>query len=217
MNKLSKFLKQELKVEDESIFRKFGLYNNFLLDWNSKINLISRNSESIEAQTLNSIFFLTKYKISGNSYIADIGTGGGFPGIPLKILDSSLKILLVDSIYKKVNVLGDMVKKLEMKDVEAKCGRAETISKELPYIKKFDIVTAKSVATLDKLFDWTKNLLKENGKMIFIKGGDITEELKSLKKKNRNIETEVIEYNFNDTYDIEDKKIVIIKKHFNQL
>jgi 16S rRNA G527 N7-methylase RsmG len=73
-------------------------------------------------------------------------------------------------------------------------------------------VTAKSVAVLDKLYEWCKPFLKEGGKMIFIKGGEITDELNSLKKKNRNISAEVIEFSFDSVYGIEDKKIVIIKK-----
>jgi len=211
MKILEKFLRDELNIKDESVFRKFELYNRLLLEWNSKINLISRNSESIEAQVLNSIFFLTKYPIPSGSKLADIGTGGGFPGIPLKILDGSLKILMADSIQKKTNAVTDMVKNLGLKNADTICGRAETISREIPYIRKFDFVTAKSVATLDKLYSWTKNFLKDKGEMIFIKGGDISEELKILGKKEKSISVKVIEYNFDSSYGIEDKKIVIIR------
>jgi len=190
----------------------FNRFNELLLDWNLKINLISRNSISIEAQVLNSVFFLTKYSIPVNSRIVDIGTGGGFPGIPLKILRNDIKLTLIDSINKKTNVVKDIVKKLELKDVDVQCGRAEIISKVPAYKNKSDIVTAKSVATLDKLSNWTKSFLKENGKMVFIKGGDITDELNSLKKKRKDISVEVIEFEFDPVYCIEDKKIVIIKK-----
>ena len=175
MELLRKFLSEELKIKDDNIFDKFINYNKFLLDWNSKINLISRNSKSIEAQVLNSIFFLTKYSIPNNSSIIDIGTGGGFPGIPLKILRDDLMLTLIDSIIKKANAVKDVVVKLNLKNVEVKSGRAETISKDLTYRKKFDIVTAKSVATLDKLYGWSKSFLGEKGVMVFIKGGDITE------------------------------------------
>jgi 16S rRNA (guanine527-N7)-methyltransferase len=211
MELIRKFLNDELKIKDDKVFNKFIFYNELLLDWNSKINLISRSSISIEAQVLNSIFFLTKYEIKNNSCIIDIGTGGGFPSIPLKILQNDIELVLADSIYKKINAVSDIIKKLEFKKIKAICERVETISKEPSYIKKFDIVTAKSVTTLDKLYNWTKSFLKENGKMVFIKGGNITEEIKLLKKKNNKLSVEVIEYKFDEVYKIEDKKIVIIK------
>ena len=102
MKLLESFLYDELKITDKNVYERFLQYNELLMEWNSKINLISRSSESIEAQVLNSIFFLKNYPIPANSCIADIGTGGGFPGIPLKILDDSLNILMADSILKKV-------------------------------------------------------------------------------------------------------------------
>lgn len=212
MELLQKFLSDELKIKDDKVFKKFVFYNELLLDWNSKINLISRSSTSIETQVLNSIFFLTKYNIKSNFGIVDIGTGGGFPGIPLKILQNGIELVLADSIYKKVNAVSDIVDKLGFKNTKTICGRAETISKEHTYIKKFDIVTAKSVATLDKLYHWTKNFLNEKGEMVFIKGGDIKEEINILKKRNKTLSVEVIEYKFDDVYKIENKKIVIIKK-----
>lgn len=213
MDLLKKFLNEELKIEDETIFDKFLLYNKLLLDWNSKINLISRNSISIETQVLNSIFFITKYNIPRNAIIVDIGTGGGFPGIPLKILRSDLKLLLNDSITKKVNAVKDIVINLGLKETEVICARAETLSKVITSNKKFDVVIAKSVATLDKLYNWTKSFLKDSGKMIFIKGGDIAKEIENLNSKNKKISTEIIEFNIDSVYKIEDKKIVIINNH----
>lgn len=210
MEFLRKFLIDELKIEDADIFERFNLYNKLLLDWNEKINLISRNSDSIESHALNSIFFLVKYTLPKSSSIADIGTGGGFPGIPLKILRNDLKIVLIDSIIKKANAVKDIVRKMGLKNVEVITGRAETISKENTYKNKFDIATAKSVATLDKLYSWSKPLLKENGKMIFIKGGDIAGELNFLKKRNKNISVNIIDFSFDPVYKIEGKKIVVI-------
>lgn len=212
MNLLKKYLEEELKIKDESICRKFETYNRLLLEWNSKINLISRSSESIEAQVLNSIFFLTKYKIPEKSRIADIGTGGGFPGIPLKILNPGINLVLIDSIRKKMTALQDITDSLNLDNTEVFCSRVETFQRNKTSNYRCDIITAKSVATLDKLFSWTKNLLNENGEMIYIKGGDISEELNILDKKEKNISVEVIEFSFDSVYGIEDKKIVLIKK-----
>jgi 16S rRNA (guanine527-N7)-methyltransferase len=211
MELLKRFIKYELKDNREEIINKFILYNKLLLEWNSKINLISRNSESIETQVLNSIFFLARYNFPENAKVADIGTGGGFPGVPLKILYDRLDILLIDSIQKKMNALNDIIKKLRLKKAEVKCERAENLTVDLFYKNKFDLVTAKSVATLDKLYNWSKSLLKDEGEMIFIKGGDISEEINVLKKKNISLTVEVLDFKFDSIYNIEDKKVVIIK------
>lgn len=211
MELLKLFLQKELNINDEKIIEKFSQFNKYLLDWNSKINLISRNSESIETHILNSVFFLTKYNLPENSNIIDIGTGGGFPGIPLKIIKENLKITLIDSIAKKTNAVKDIVKNLKLSNVDVICNRAETFAKEIKSKKKSDIVIAKSVATLDKLYSWTKGFLKDDGEMVFIKGGNIKDELNNLIKKNKHISVNVIEFNFEPIYGIEDKKIVIIK------
>lgn len=213
MELLKSFLGKELGISDESTLEKFLLFDKLLMEWNSKINLVSRNTVSIESHVLNSIFFLTKYKIPENSRIVDIGTGGGFPGIPLKILRNDLDILLIDSIIKKTTAVKDIIENLGLNDIDVLSGRAETISSIPSYKKKFDIVIAKSVATLDKLFSWTADFLKESGEMVFIKGGDISDELKNLKKKNKNMRVEITEYSFDPVYKIEDKKIVSIKKN----
>jgi 16S rRNA (guanine527-N7)-methyltransferase len=210
---LKKFLEDELKIRDDNIFRRFEEYNSLLLEWNSKINLISRNSESIEVQVLNSIFFLTKYKFPAQCFIADIGTGGGFPGIPLKIIFPEIRLVLMDSIQKKMNAVKDISGRLKFDKTEVFCGRAETFLGLNPsYKNKFDIVTAKSVAVLDKLYSWTKNFTNQNGEMIFIKGGDVSGEIGLLKSKDKNISAEIIKYSFDSVYGIEDKKIVRIKK-----
>lgn len=213
MKLLKKFLEDELNIRDDNIFHRFEEYNSLLLNWNSKINLISRNSESIEVQVLNSIFFLTKYKFPAQCFIADIGTGGGFPGIPLKIIFPEIRLVLMDSIQKKMNAVKDISGRLKFDKTEVFCGRAETFLDLNPsYKNKFDIVTAKSVAVLDKLYSWTKNFTNQNGEMILIKGGDVSGEIESLKLKEKNLSAEIIEYSFDSVYGIEDKKIVKIKK-----
>jgi len=213
MKLLKKFLEDELNIRDDNIIRRFEEYNSLLLNWNSKINLISRNSESIEVQVLNSIFFLAKYKFPAQCLIADIGTGGGFPGIPLKILFPEISLVLIDSIQKKMNVVKDIVINLKFDKTDVFCGRAETFLGLNPsYKNKFDIVTAKSVAVLDKLYSWSKNFTNQKGEMILIKGGDVSGEIESLKLKEKNLSAEIIEYSFDSVYGIEDKKIVKIKK-----
>ena len=211
MNLLKKFLSDELHLNPDKYLSDFMRYEKLLLEWNTKINLVSRKTDSIEDHILNSIFFLTKFNFENIKSIADIGTGGGFPGIPLKILYPGLKLLLVDSIQKKVNVLNDIIEKMELKNTEAICGRAEIVSEETNYRNKYDCVISKAVADLDKLYDWGNGLLNDKGTMICIKGGDIEKELTELKKLRYNFKVEVVNFDFEKIYGIEDKKIVIIK------
>jgi len=123
MNLLKKFLEEELSISGERVIKEFNDYNKYLTEWNSKVNVISRKNESIENIVLNSIFFLTKYKFNSRAKVVDIGTGGGFPGIPLKILFPDTEITLCDSIRKKINVVDDIIKQMGLINAEAICSR----------------------------------------------------------------------------------------------
>lgn len=191
---------------------KFTEYEKYLLEWNQKINLMSRKTTSIETHILNSVFFLKKYDLPLNLKIADVGTGGGFPGIPLKILRSDLQMTLIDSIGKKINVVQDIILKMNLTNIDSVTSRAEDLTKQKPFYKTYDAVISKSVSTIDNLWNWGKNLLNPEGEMICIKGGDLSEEILALKEKFRHIEYRIIEFEFDPVYVIEDKKAVIIKK-----
>lgn len=210
MNLIEQFIGSELGLDPSRFMSLFGLYNQILMDWNSKINLISRKSDSIEEQILNSIFFIKKYDFSKFRSLVDIGTGGGFPGIPLKILFPEINLLLVDSIRKKVNVLEDIIFKMKLNCTKAVWGRAEELSIQPAFEKAYDCVISKSVADIDMLYQWGKNFLNESGVMLSIKGGDLSNELSELKNSNYNINVDVIEYSFDDIYGIEDKKLIVI-------
>ena len=211
MKILSVFLEKELCITNtDDLISQFEKYEELLLDWNQKLNLVSRKTTSIEEHILNSIFFLTKYKLDENEKLIDIGTGGGFPGIPLKILYPDLKLTLSDSINKKVKALDDIVVKMNFKETKTVCSRAEDLSNKKDYSKKYDIVISKTVAPLDKLYNWGHGFLNKNGRMICIKGGDISDEINSFKRENQNTKFNVIDYKFDSVYNIEDKKIVVI-------
>jgi 16S rRNA (guanine527-N7)-methyltransferase len=210
MQKLKLFLEKELNISSVVIIEQFKEYERLLLDWNKKINLVSRNTVSIENHILNSIFFLTKFSFKDDSKLVDVGTGGGFPGIPLKILFPSLNITLLDSIGKKIKVLENIISKLELEKINALGGRGEDISKQKEFKNNFEYAVSKSVSSLSDLWKWSKDFLKENGMMINIKGGDISKETNSLKKMYNNIKIDIINFQFSDIYGITDKKIVVI-------
>lgn len=214
MELLKRFIEKELKKDSSFFINEFILFEMLLLEWNEKINLISRKSVSAEDHIINSIFFLTKYSFEKVKSAADIGSGGGFPGIPLKILFPEIRVTLIDSIKKKVNVQQDIIEKMNLKKIEALCGRAEELSDQTKYKSKYDIVISKAVSSLDNLYLWGNKFLNSNGEMICIKGGNIEEEISSLLKLKKNLSVEVISFEDLLPYSVEDKKIVVIKNKF---
>jgi 16S rRNA methyltransferase GidB len=207
-----KFLTEEFHIVNSSIIiQKFIEYENLILKWNSKVNLISRRATGIEDLILNSIFFISEFKFQNGSTICDIGTGGGFPGIPLSILFSQCQFTLVDSIRKKVTALSDIVNSLNLKNVVTVNTRAETLRRFDENFESFDFVISKAVSELKYLYKWSRDLVKPNGKILCIKGGDVTGELRELKKRYSGVRVKVIDFSFNQVYKIDDKKLLIIE------
>lgn len=207
---LKRFI-DEYNLADEKKYNDFCIFNSLILEWNSKVNVISRKNTSIEDIVLNSIFFLTKFNFNSKARVLDIGTGGGFPGIPLKILYPEVGIALCDSIKKKINVVDDVIKRMNLKNSAAVCSRAEELKKSEQHIGVYDYIVSKSVAPLADLFKWGKDLLNKEGIFLCIKGGDMTEEIRNLTKRNAEAITETVEFSFPEDYRIEDKKLILIK------
>ena len=154
-------------------------------EWNEKINVVSR--KDIDNLNLHHVLHsLAIAKIMGfkdGSHILDLGTGGGFPGIPLAILYPSVNFLLVDSTAKKIRVVQEVTTALGLKNVEAQHIRVEDIKGV-----QFDFVVTRAVTSLDQLFRWSRRLIKNkhinilpNG-ILALKGGNIREEIKALGK-----------------------------------
>jgi 16S rRNA (guanine527-N7)-methyltransferase len=212
MQILKKFLENELNIDLEKVYDGFLLYNKLIFEWNKSINVISRKNDSIENIVLNSIFFLKDFKFPASCKMIDIGTGGGFPGIPIKILCPQIKLTLCDSIKKKIKVVKDICEKMALKDTDVLWNRAEVLSEEPEYRSKYDFVISKSVAPVKDLYEWSRYLVKKDGEILCIKGGDITREITSLKKEHKEAIIEVRNYTFDSDYKVEDKKLVIIKR-----
>ena len=213
MKLLRSFLIDELGFENvNDKIEQFRQYEKLVFEWNDKINLVSRKTESIEKYLIGSIYFLKEYPLEGDEKIVDVGTGGGLPGIPLKILYPDLDLLLIDSIAKKINAVRDMIKKIQLKKIDAITGRAEDFADFLKYEGKFDYVTAKAVTTLANLYKFSHKFLKLSGKFLCLKGGDLAEELNELSKKNQGLQYKVIDFSFPEKYGLIDKKLVILHK-----
>lgn len=150
--------------------------------WNSQINVISRKDieELYVRHVLHSLGIAKVQSFLPKSKILDVGTGGGFPGIPLAILFPQTNFYLIDSIGKKIKVVTEISKSLELQNVTAKQIRAELVKDE------FDFIVSRAVTTMAEFVNWTKGKIAKkqrhelkNG-ILYLKGGDLTEELKGF-------------------------------------
>ena len=175
---MEEILKQFPELSETQIaqFRKLEeLYN----DWNAKINVISRKDidELYTKHVLHSLAIAKIQKFNPGTYILDVGTGGGFPGIPLAILFPETRFYLIDIILKKINVVKAVAEALELKNVKAEQMRAENVKGD------FDFIVSRAVTNMPDFVSWTKDKIKKVNKhelsngILYLKGGDLTEEL----------------------------------------
>ena len=159
--------------------KKFYKYMNLLIEWNKKINLtaITDENEIIIKHFIDSLTVL-KY-ISEKNMIIDVGTGAGFPGIPIAIMMPNVRVTLLDSINKRINFLIEVVRELDLKNIETIHSRSEDCGKDMLYREKYDIAIARAVANLSTLSEYLLPFVKIKGKMICMKGSEIEEELKN--------------------------------------
>ena len=178
---LEKAEKIQLKIE-EAQAKKLYDYMQLLLSWNEKMNLtaITDPNEVIVKHFIDS-FTVSQY-IEKDSYMVDVGTGAGFPGIPLKIIRPDISIVLVDSLQKRVHFLEEVIQKLTLTDIDAIHSRIEGFGKNKIYREKFDFVTSRAVANLAVLSEYMLPLLKISGKAICMKGANVETEIEDAKK-----------------------------------
>lgn len=161
---------------------QFYKYMNLLIEWNEKMNLtaIIEPSEIILKHFIDSITILKDIK--DGSTVVDVGTGAGFPGIPLSIMNPTLKITLVDSLNKRLIFLQEVIKELNLKNVELIHARAEEFGRNKKYREKFDIATSRAVANLATLSEYLLPLVKINGQAISMKAGNASQEIEEAQK-----------------------------------
>ena len=170
-----------IKLNNEQIL-KFEKYKKLLVSWNEKINLTAiTDDEGIVLKHFIDCLEIVKYIDEGKKII-DVGTGAGFPGIPLAIMNESLKVTLVDSLNKRLIFLQEVINELNLKNVELVHARAEEFGQNKKYREKFDISTSRAVANLSTLSEYLIPLVKENGKIICMKASEAEEEIEQAKK-----------------------------------
>lgn len=170
----------DMDIEDSKI-EKFWLYMKLLLEWNEKMNLTSivNEEEIIIKHFLDSITVL-KY-INTESTVIDVGTGAGFPGIPINIM-MNCKVTLLDSLNKRTHFLKEIENKLHLKNIEIIHARAEELGKNKTYRTHYDVALSRAVAPLNVLLEYVIPFIKINGKFICMKGPNIEEEVKDATK-----------------------------------
>lgn len=171
---------------------QFYLYMKVLLEWNEKMNLtaITNPKEIIVKHFVDCSTIIRE--IEEDEEIIDIGTGAGFPGIPIKILKPELKITLVDSLNKRIHFIEEVIKILNLTNIKLIHARVEDLAHQEEYREKFDKVVSRAVAPLNVLLEYTIPFLKVGGKCICMKGSNVEEEIENSKKalKVFNVEVE---------------------------
>lgn len=154
-------------------------YYKLLITWNEKINLtrITEHDEVYLKHFYDSLTIVKVIDLEKSNTLLDFGTGAGFPGLVIKIMYPNLKVTLIDSLNKRIIFLNEVIKELNLKDIETIHTRVEDYKE-----KHFDIITTRAVANLSKLLDYTKNLIENDTKFIPLKG-HIDEELIDIEKK----------------------------------
>ena len=179
--KMNENLKQ-LNIELSDIqLEQFYKYRNILIEWNKFMNLtgITEPEEVITKHFIDSLTVLDKIKKDAS--IIDVGTGAGFPGIPIKIAFPDTKIVLLDSLNKRIKFLNEVIEKLELQNIETIHGRAEELGRNKNHREKYDIAIARAVAPLNILIEYLMPFAKVKGKCLCMKGSSSEEEIKNSK------------------------------------
>ncbi len=191
MDKETEYLLQLKKIfwdndihPDEYQLQKLAKYADLVVKKNQTINLISRKDEKNIVE--NHIFisaFLSEYLPDKINRFLDIGTGGGFPGIPLSIVNPMMKGVLVDSIKKKTDAVSEFINTLKLGKLKVINSRVESSEFKEKYSKKFDLIVSRATVPLIILFRYSLPLIKDKAYIMALKGGDLTEEFKIAETK----------------------------------
>ncbi len=167
---------------DETALERFQIYYDMLISYNEKMNLtaITEEDEVIVKHFCDSMYLLTKYDIKENSSMIDVGTGAGFPGIPMLIARPDLKLTLLDGLNKRLTFLSDVLAKLSL-GAELVHSRAEEAAMDTDYRENYDVATSRAVARLNTLCEYCLPYVKKGGVFLAMKGPAAKEELTEAK------------------------------------
>ena len=202
-----KIILKEFPDLNEIQIEQFSKLKKIYSEWNNKINIISRKDidNIYERHILHSLVIAKFIKFNNRTTVLDLGTGGGFPGIPLSIIFPDVNFILVDSVRKKIVVVDEIINSLKLKNVKSEWSRAENLD------YKYDFLVTRAVAKMSLLIEWSKGKFNKNSNnqipngIIALKGGNVEEELKNIQQK------EIVDIKdiFDNHYFL-DKKIIYV-------
>lgn len=173
----------EIDLSEKQLLQ-FEKYYELLTEWNSFMNLtaITEHEEVLKKHFLDSLSIVKAVKMEDIHTVMDIGTGAGFPGIPLKISYPHLKVVLLDSLGKRVKFLNHLINELGLEDISAIHGRAEDFARQAQYREQFDLCVSRAVANLSSLSEYCIPYTRKNCLFISYKSGKVEEELENAKR-----------------------------------
>ena len=200
---------EKISVNQVENFYKYML---LLLEWNQKMNLtaITDEKEIIYKHFIDSIS-INKYIKEANN-IMDVGTGAGFPGIPLKLLNKDINFVLVDSLNKRINFLEEVKKQLKIEKLELIHSRVEDLAKNKIYREKIDIVVSRAVANLSVLLEYMLPFVRKDGICICMKGPNVEEEIEKSKNALNVLGGKIEKIEHIDLPGDLERNIIIVKK-----
>lgn len=212
MDFIGKLKEFNIEINEEQI-KSFEKYMNLLLEWNEKINLTAiTQPEEVKLKHFVDSLTVLKY-INDDDKVIDIGTGAGFPGIPLKIMKGNTKITLLDSLNKRINFLNIVIETLNLRNIQAIHGRAEEIARNKLYREKYDVAVSRAVANLSTLTEYMLPFVKVGGKCICMKGANVNEELERAQNAIKELGGEIERVDNFYLFDNDNERnIIVIKK-----
>jgi len=207
-----RLIERNIQITEEEL-SLFEIYATELKDWNTRINLtaITNDEDIIDKHFIDSILLLKFEELERGIRIADIGTGGGFPGIPLKICRPDIHLSLVESIWKKAKFLEHIITKLKLDSVDIINDRAEVIAHRPEYRENYDLVVARCVARLPMLAEYCIPLVKLGGKFIAYKGQEAETEIGEANSTIDKLGGKFDKITYDDTY-INRRALIFINK-----
>ena len=204
--------KNGMELSDKQI-AQFNLYYELLTAKNKVMNLtaITEYNDVVKKHFIDSMMISRVLDMKKINSLCDVGTGAGFPGIPLKIVYPHLHLTLVDSVGKRVNFLSEVVEKLGLEDVEAIHSRTEDLAHNSKYREKYDLVTARAVASMNVLSEYCIPYAKISGYFAAYKSGNIEEEIENAKNAVKTLGGKIEKTDMFELYEM-GRSIVLIRK-----